>query len=211
MSPIEFGPIRTIKDDLVISPTAPRLAVRFAPSLIYLGDLQYIRRETFYVEEFILINTNGLGHLTQMLLVHFAGYLENQEGRYEYPQSPVATLAGDTYLLDQFTIALREPNAKPADTEVSRSVDYIRQRAYTLPGDLACQRFRRVVSDDRRREFAILYAEPADPTLPEELVQAENASHPQASSLAERQISPNPVTPETLFEHAMKAFEIIKE
>lgn len=197
---IEYGPIRAIKDDLIISPSAPRLAVRFAPSLIYLGDLQYIRRETFHVEEFILINTNGMGHMTQMLLIHFAGYLENKEGVYEFPEHPTAVLAGDSYSLDQFTIALREPNSKPADTEVSRAVDYIRQRSYTLPGDLVCQRFRRVVSEDGRCEFAILYAEPADPTLPDELTQAEGAGN-----------GPTPITPEMLREHALKAFEIIKE
>lgn len=211
--PLEFGPIRTIKEDLILSPTSPRLAVRFAPSLIYIGDLQYILRETFYVEEFILINTNGLGHLTQMLLVHFAGYLENREGVYAYPQSPVATLAGDPYVLDQFTIPLREPNSKPSEGETSRAVDYIRQRAYTLPGDLDCQRFRRIVSEDGRREFALLYAEPAstamaledDETEPDEL-QTELKAEP----ILEQAVPPAPVTPEALLEHALKAFEIIK-
>lgn len=201
---VEYGPIRSIQDDLVISPSMPRLAVRIDSRLIYLGDLEYIRRETSQVEEFVFIDPNGLGHVTQFLVIHFEGFLENQSGAYHYSTAPAIVIEGDTYIYDAFVVDIQEYINQQRDSVIARAADYVRQRSYTLAGPMIFQRFRRPVTKNLRNEFSIIYAYPVEPwtsdTIPDPPVQA--AAKSKISS-------DNPTTwppPST----ALQSFSIVK-
>lgn len=156
---MEFGPIRAMDGDTITSPSYPRLGIRINPDYIYLGDLQYISRETFHVEEFIFLEPNGAGHATRLLLVQFAGYLDNKQGTYEYPTGPTVSLDGEDYLYDLFFIDLPGYFEQFPNSDLSHAADYVRQRAYTLAGEMTYQRFLRLVSPDKRHEFIIAYLE----------------------------------------------------
>ena len=170
---MEYDLIRAIKDDTVLSPSLPRLGVRYSSDFIYLGDVQYIARDSFHVEEFIFINPNSIGHVTQLLLVHFEGYLENRDGMYEYINRPTVDLDGEKYLYDIQFIELQDYLSQRPNSDLAHATDYIRQRAYTFAGDFTFQRFIRAVGEDRRDEFVILYLERnEDPVYtPEDLQQ----------------------------------------
>lgn len=156
---MEFGPIRMIQGDTVLSPSLPRIGIRFSPDFIYLGDVQYIARETFHVEEFIFIQPNGIGHVTRLLLVHFEGYLENKKGIYDYEARPTLRLGGDDYLYDLQLINLQDYLSQRPNSDLAHAADYLRQRSYTFAGDFTLQRFIRTVSADQRNEFVILVLE----------------------------------------------------
>ncbi len=154
---MEYGIIRTIKDDTIISPFLPRLGIQISPNYIYLGDLQYILRDTHHVEEFIFLNPSAIGHVTQLLLVRFAGFLDNKPGAYRYPENQAVQLDGDSYLYDISFINIQDYLAQYPQSDIAHAADYIRQRAYTLAGDFIYQRFLRLVSQDGRHEFTIAY------------------------------------------------------
>ena len=156
---MQYELIRTIKDDTVLSPSLPRLGVRIGSDFIYLGDVQYIARDSFHVEEFIFINPNSAGHVTQLLLVHFEGYLENRDGMYEYITRPTVDLDGEKYLYDVQFIELQDYLNQRPNSDLAHAADYIRQRSYTLAGDFIFQRFIRAVGEEQRDEFVILYLE----------------------------------------------------
>ena len=184
---MEYGPIRTIESDTIISPSLPRLGVRISPDFIYLGDLQYIARETYHVEEFIFLSPNGLGHVTHLLLVHFEGFLENKPGTYENTARPTINLDGNHYLYDLFLIDLPDYLDQQPNSDIAHAADYIRQRAYTLAGKMTYQRFLRVVSEDMRNQFTIAYLERnEDPELTSELLAQDESI---AQSLRERALS----------------------
>ena len=81
---MEYGKIREMKGDTILSPSVPRLGVRISPDYIYLGNLQYLDCGSQQVEEFIYLCPNSIGHVTRLLLVRFQGFLENSTGIYEY-------------------------------------------------------------------------------------------------------------------------------
>ncbi len=177
---LEYGPIRSIEGDTILSPSLPRLGVRISPNFIYLGDLQYIARETHHVEEFIFLNPNGLGHVTHMLLVRFEGFLENKAGKYDYPARPTVRLDGNDYLYDLFFIDLPDFIDQQPNSDIAHAADYIRQRAYTLAGEMTYQRFLRVVSGDRRSQFIVAYLERNEEPLLTADTLAQDANSAQA-------------------------------
>lgn len=156
---MEYEPIRAIKGDTVLSPSLPRLGVQISPDFIYVGDVQYIARDTFHVEEFVFLCPNSIGHVTRLMLIHFEGYLENQQGMYEYTARPSVSMDGSDYLYDIQLINLQEYLSQFPNSDLAYAADYIRQRSYTLAGDFTLQRFIRTVGDDCRDEFVVLYLE----------------------------------------------------
>ncbi len=181
---MDFGPIRAIEGDTVLSPSMPRLGIRISSDFIYLGDLQCIAEETFHVEQFIFLSPNGLGHVTRLLLIHFAGFLENREGTFEYPPQPTVLMDGEEYQYEFRSIDINEYIEQFPTSELAHAADYIHQRAYTLAGDMVFQRFSRLVSNDRRNEFIISYLERSeDAQRTAELLRQDEA---YARSLQER-------------------------
>ncbi len=169
---MEFGPIREIDGDTILSPSMPRLGIRVSPVFVYLGDLQYIARETYHVEEFIFLNPSGIGHARQILLVHFSGFLENKPGAYENRPHPTVHLDGDDYQHEIRFIDINDYFTRYPESDLAHAADYIRQRAYTLAGDMVYHRFSRLVSPDLRNQFIIAYLETnPDPQLTSEALQ----------------------------------------
>jgi hypothetical protein len=156
---MDYGIIRAIQGDTILSPSLPRLGVRISSDFIYIGDVQYIARDSFHVEEFIFLSLNSIGHVTRLLLVHFEGFLDNREGKYEYLTRPAVSLDGEDYLYDIQFIDLQDYLSQRPNSDLAHAADYIRQRSYTFAGDYTFQRFIRAVGEEQRDEFVILYLE----------------------------------------------------
>ena len=184
---MEYGEIRTMEGDTIISPASPRLRVRIDPTLIYLGDLQYLLHQTNRVQEFVFIDVNSLGHVTRIMLVQFQGFLESKVGKYDHPVHQTVRLSGQEYLYDVFFINLPEYIAAHPESEIARAADYIRQRAYTLSGDVVYQRFLRLVDAENRNQMIIAYMERnEDQALTTEAIQKDKAA---AKLLLERALN----------------------
>lgn len=159
---MEFGSIREVQGDTVVSPFLPRLGVRISPGYIYLGDLQYLTRGAYHVEEFIFINPSSIGHVTQMLLVQFEGFMENKAGVFEATPGQPVSIEGDSYLYSMSIIELPAYFDQFPNTNITHAADYVRQRAYTLAGQMVYQQFLRHVSEDGRNKFTLVYIESDD-------------------------------------------------
>jgi hypothetical protein len=190
---MEFGPIRAVKDDTILSPYLPRLGVRINDDLVYLGDLQYILQGTYHVEEFIYLRPSSLGHVTRLLLVQFEGFLDNKEGKYPDPQGSTITLADDTYQYSLNLIDLPGYYKKMPSSNLTHAADYVRQRSYTLTGDMVYQTFMRLVTEDHRDRFSVHCLERSNnPDLTPEMLEQSTDLHP------------------VLLEHALENFSIVK-
>jgi hypothetical protein len=175
---MEFPSHRTIDGDMILSPGMPRAAIRYSQDFIYLGDLQYIARDTHHVEEFIFLRPSSIGHASRLLLVHFEGFLENKEGSYEFPNPHTMHLYGQDFSYERYFINIQDDLSRFPGSDLAHAADYIRQRSYTLAGDMIYQRFQRYVSPDRRNLFSISYMEANnEPRLTEaSLAQDESAA-----------------------------------
>jgi hypothetical protein len=189
---MEYGNIRAIKDDVVLSPALPRLGIRISPKYIYLGDVQYIARGIHHVEEFIFLNPSSSGHVAQLLLIHFEGFLENKQGIYNYHPRQSISLDGDQYLYDLSFVNIQEYVASHLNSDIAHAADYTRQRSYTLAGDMSYQRFMRLASADGRNQFILAYLEDND-----------------ARQLNHEGLQQVPEDAQALLDRALKSFEII--
>lgn len=156
---MDFGFHRTVQDDVILSPAVPHIAVRYSPDFIYLGDLQYIARDTHHIEEFIFVNPNKLGHASHLLLVHFEGFLESKDGAYEYLPQETVMVKGEEFEYERYFLNIQDDFARFPGSDLAHAASYVRQRSYTLAGDMVFQRFRRYTSPDRRSIFSISYLE----------------------------------------------------
>lgn len=188
---MEFSSHRTIDGDMILSPGMPRAAIRYSPEFIYLGDLQYIARDTHHIEEFIFLRPNSLGHATWLLLVHFEGFLENKEGSYEFPNQQTLHLYEQEFFYERYFIDIQDDFSRFPGSDLAHAADYIRQRAYTLAGDMIYQRFQRYVSEDRRNLFSVSFLE------------ANNEPHLTAESLAQ-----DKAAADALLQRAIDSFSI---
>lgn len=188
---MEFPSHRTIDGDMILSPGMPRAVIRYSQDFIYLGDLQYIARDTHHVEEFIFLRPNSIGHATRLLLVHFEGFLENKEGSYEFPNENILRLYEQDFSYERYFINIQDDLSRFPGSDLAHAADYIRQRAYTLAGDMIYQRFQRYVSPDQRNLFSVSYME------------ANNEPHLTAANLAQDESAA-----QGLFDRARSSFSI---
>ena len=181
---MDFGPIRAVKDDTILSPFLPRLGIRISSDFIYLGDLQYLRQDMFHIEDFIFLCPSSTGYVTRLLLVHFEGYLDSKEGAYEPPTGNPLHLEGDEYIHNLSFIGMPGFIEKHPGSDLAHSADYIRQRAYTLVGEMSLQRITRLVDNTMRNKFSILYLENHDFNSPD--VKTLQQDEPALAALRER-------------------------
>lgn len=190
---MEFPSHRAIDGDAILSPGNPRAVIRYSSDFIYLGDLQYIAGETRHVEEFIFIQPNGIGHAAKILLVHFEGFLENKEGSYLFPRLETVRLYGEDFFYERYFIDILNDLDRFPGADLAHASDYIRQRAYTLAGDMIFQRFQRLVSPDRRNLFSVAYLETnSDPPLTAAGLEKDEAA---AGALLERAMNSFSIEP----------------
>ncbi len=189
---MEMGTLRFIKDDKIVSRALPRLTIRYSNDFIYLGNLQYISQETHHVEAFIFLNPNTRGHAASMMLVHFEGLLEGREGSCMVPGDETVELNGEIYQYERRFISANEAFSRSSGTGLSLAADYIRQRAYTLSGDMIYHRFWRCLEDDNRDSFSISFLEATE-------------DRKRAAELAKR----DPSAARAMLERALNSFELL--
>ncbi len=156
---MDFGTFRSIEGDTILSPSLPRLAVRIGPDFVYLGKLYYIAANTYHVEQFIFLDPNSLGLVTRVMLVQFAGFLGNKEGAYNYSHQKTVQVNDEAFFYEEKQVHIDDYVRRFPNSDLGHAADYIRQRSYTLAGDMNSHRFTRLVSPDARSEFAIIYLE----------------------------------------------------
>lgn len=184
---MEFGPIRAVKDDMILSPYLPRLGVRISEDYIYLGDLQYLAQGMYHVEDFIYLCPNSQGHVTRLLLVQFDGFLDHKEGMYPFPGGSEVTLAGDEYNHTLSTVSFPNFDKKSSGTHLAHCADYVRQRSYTLAGEMLYHTFLRLVTEDHRNRFSIHHLERVeDANLPPDPLAANTAQQQEMLARALR-------------------------
>ena len=176
---MDFGTIRSIKGDTILSPSLPRLGIRISAGFIYLGNLHYISSDIYHVEQYIFIDPNGIGHVTRVLLIQFTGFLENKEGRYEFPAQPSVLLDGEEYHYEESILNIDDFARHLPHTELGHASDYIRQRSYTLAGEMRCQRFARAIGEHQRNELAITYLEAPEESGASAPAPAESGAAPE--------------------------------
>lgn len=190
---MEKGALRFIKDDTIVSRATPRLTIRYSNDFIFLGSMQYIAQETHHIDAYIFLNPNIRGHAASVMLVHFEGLLEGREGSCMVPGDDTILLGGDMYQYQRRFISAATEFKRSAGTPLALAGDYIRQRAYTLAGDMIYHHFWRYLENDNRDSFSISFLEATE-------------DGQAAAELADS----DPAEAQAMLQRALRSFELIQ-
>ena len=146
---------------LLESPALPRVEVRVAGDLAYLGVVRYEVGSGAGVEAFVFADTAG-GKLRRAFIAHFEGYPPASDRTFAYPRLEMTRLGADEYLHQ--TWAIRQFGL----FEIPAVKEFLRERRLAAEPSWVVDRYVRVVDAARRNEVIFFYLESAsmhDPAM----------------------------------------------
>ena len=134
------------------SPALPRVRVRVAPDLAYLGAVHYEVPTGALVEAFVFGDTAD-GRLRRAFVAHFEGYPAGVDHSFDYPRLEMARLGADEYLHQ--TWALRQFGL----FEIPAIREFLAGRGIAAGPSWVMDRYVRTVDPDRKHEVIFFYLE----------------------------------------------------
>ncbi len=143
------------------SPALPRLRVRVAPELAYLGVVRYPVQTGAQVEAFVFGDTAG-GRLRRAFIAHFEGYPPGVDRSFSYPRLEMARLGAHEYLHQ--TWAIRQFGL----FEIPAIREFFELRKIAVEPSWVVDRYVRTVDPAGKHEVIFFYLESAamhDPAM----------------------------------------------
>ena len=134
------------------SPALPRVRVRVAPDLAYLGAVRYAVPTGALVEAFVFGDTAD-GRLRRAFVAHFEGYPAGVDHSFNYPRLEMARLGADEYLHQ--TWAIRQFGM----FEIPAIKAFLPARGIAAGPSWVMDRYVRTVDPDQRNEVIFFYLE----------------------------------------------------
>lgn len=153
---------REVKKQILTSNDAPKIRLKFDKKFKFAGSQKFILYERAEAEQFFFIEAENK-KIKRLYMLQFENFLPGKEGVYNYDEPQSVKIGGQ----DFFANAENIPNVEAAlkavpDSDIAKAADFLKSKGFTLMNSLLYQRFVRVVSDDKRREFIMLYIEDAE-------------------------------------------------
>ncbi|MGI9054343.1 MAG: hypothetical protein ACR2F2_00940 [Pyrinomonadaceae bacterium] len=153
---------REVKNRILISEDAPKIRLKFDKKFKFAGSQKFVLYERAEAEQFFFIEAENK-KIKRLYMLQFENFLPGIEGAYNYNEPQSVKIGG----LDFFANAEPIPNVEAAlkavpDSDIAKAAEFLKSKGFTLMNSLLYQRFVRVVSDDKRREFMMLYIEASE-------------------------------------------------
>ncbi|CAN5750058.1 hypothetical protein BH20ACI4_BH20ACI4_17330 [soil metagenome] len=153
---------REVKNRILTSEDAPKIRLKFDKKFKFAGSQKFVLYERAEAEQFFFIEAEDK-KIKRLYMLQFENFLPGIEGTYNYDEPQTVKIGG----LDFFANAETIPNVEQAlkavpDSDIAKAAEFLKSKGFTLMNSLLYQRFVRVVSDDKRREFIMLYIEASE-------------------------------------------------
>lgn len=153
---------RAVKKQILSSTDAPKIRLKFDKKFKFAGSQKFVLYARAEAEQFFFVEAENK-QIKRLYMLQFENFLPGKDGAYNYNE-PQSVKIGR---LDFFANAEPIPNVEAAlkavpDSDIAKAADFLKGKGFTLINSLLYQRFVRVVSDDQRREFIILYIEASE-------------------------------------------------
>jgi hypothetical protein len=161
---------RGMNKDMFVSNHDPRFEMRVAPDLRYVGKVEFELNDTSHVERHHFVAAEN-GHITRMLVLQFEEMLPRNDDIFRWTVRKPKTIGNNQYQFSTFVFSVPKSVQDHPEAEVARTKAFLEGQKLKLSDELAVVRFARVIGEDRRREFIILYNEPlrASPKSPDDV------------------------------------------
>ncbi len=151
---------RLVKGQVLTSSHLPPIQIKFDKAFRYVGTQNFILYGRAQVEQYFFVAADSQRRIKRMYMVQFESYLPNITGAYNYAVTKTVNLAGQTYIAD-FEVVPHVSAAIKQDpqSDVTRAASFLESKGYRIGEGIAFQRFVRLVAEDKRSEFILLYVE----------------------------------------------------
>jgi hypothetical protein len=157
---VSFSQIkREVKEQTLISEDVPKIKLKFDKKFKFAGSQKFVLYERAEAEQFFFVEAKDK-KIKRMYMLQFENFLPDAKGVYDYDELQTVKIGGLDFFANAETVPNVEQVLKAApDSDVAKAVEFLKGKGYTLMKSLIYQRFVRVVSDDKRSEFIIVYVE----------------------------------------------------
>jgi len=191
-------PERLFENNVLTSSALPRIKLKIADDLHYLGRVKFMLYGVADVDLFIFVSASTGKQMDRIFLVQFEGYLDTNAHTYTYPATHTVTLNGHDYIHDTFVNPSAAEFENP-ESDSAQTMNYILEHGYTLPADFISARLVRLL-DNSRKEILFSFVE-----------DLANFGHTAADiSHDSRLLRAYSTLENQVLEHALAAFEVIE-
>ena len=153
---------REVKNQILTSTDAPKIRLKFDKKFKFAGSQKFVLYDRAEAEQFFFVEAKDK-KIKRLYMLQFENFLSGIEGVYNYGEPQTVKIGGFDFFANTESIPNVEQALKAVpDSDIAKAADFLKGKGFTLINSLLYQRFVRVVSDDKRREFIILYIEASE-------------------------------------------------
>lgn len=153
---------REVKKQILISSDAPEICLKFDKKFNFAGSQKFILYNRAEAEQFFFVEADGK-EIKRLYMLQFENFLPKIEATYNYNEPETVKIGGLNFFVNSENVSDVETALKAVpDSDIAKAAGFLKSKGFTLMKSITYQRFVRVVSDDKRREFIILYVEDAE-------------------------------------------------
>jgi hypothetical protein len=150
---------REVKKQTLTSNEAPEIRLKFDKAFKFAGSQEFVLYDRAEAEQYFFVESENK-KIKRLYMLQFENFLPKIDGKYDYNEPQSVNIGGFDYFSNVETVAnIEEALRAVPDSDIAKAAAFLQSKGFTLMKALVYQRFVRVVSNDKRREFIILYVE----------------------------------------------------
>lgn len=155
-------PPRKVENNVLTSSAEPEIRLRFDGKFKFAGSQKFVLYDRAEAEQFFFVEAENK-KIKRLYMLQFEKFLPGIDGAYNYEETRKAKIGAADYLTNiehvpDVETALR---AVPG-SDIARAAEFLKGKGFTVMKSIVYERFVRVLGNDRRSEFIMLYIEGAE-------------------------------------------------
>jgi hypothetical protein len=153
---------RKVKGQILTSANSPEIRLKFSKKFKFAGSQKFILYDRAEAEQYFFVEAENK-KIKRLYMLQFESFLPKIDGTYDYNEPQSVKIGG----FDYFSNVEAVPNVEAAlkavpDSDIAKAAAFLQSKDFQIMKSLLYQRFVRVLGDDKRSEFIILYIEDSE-------------------------------------------------
>ena len=144
----------------ILSERLPRVRVRVADSIRYLGEHPIRIRDVAAGKRLVFAEVGSGGRVRRMVIAQFEGFLPGVEDLYRYRFDGAPTFGGLPFRTNGFASSTRAEMKENPGSEVEATMRFLADKRVEAPDELAIYRFVTIGDSTRKTEMIVFYMQP---------------------------------------------------
>lgn len=153
---------RTVKGQELISPSWPKVQLKFDAAFKYIGTTDFILYNVARAEQHFFVDADQHKRIRRLYWIQFEGYLPDNTHSYNYRSPKKVNLGGLEFFADSYARQIGT-GGRP-DSDGAKAQAFLASQGYQLASDqVLMQRLVHLVDEAKRSELMMIYMEDLSP------------------------------------------------